>query len=92
MTGACSLQTQHTGEQEADQNAFCIIDITHAAQVWISNRGRRTFKKVAHQSKIEVGAEVQAHKVIHLLAVPLQWAPDLHEHLLWTLNESDDLL
>lgn len=32
VTGACSLKTQHTGEQEADQNAFGKFYITHAAQ------------------------------------------------------------
>lgn len=32
VTGACSLKTQHTGEQEADQNAFGRLYITHAAQ------------------------------------------------------------
>lgn len=29
-----------------------------------------TFEQVAHQRKVEVGAEVQAHEVVHLLTVP----------------------
>lgn len=44
-----------------------------------------TFEQVAHQRKVEVGAEVQAHEVIHLRTVPLQRTPDLHEHFFWTL-------
>ena len=39
-----------------------------------------------HQGKVEVGAEVETHKVIHLLAVPFQGPPDLHEHLFRTLS------
>lgn len=44
-----------------------------------------TFEEMAHQCKIEVGAKGEAHKVIHLLTVPLQRMPNLHEHFLRTL-------
>lgn len=45
-----------------------------------------TFEQVSHQCEVEVGAEVEAHKVVHLFTVPLQRLPDLHKHFLWTLQ------
>lgn len=51
-----------------------------------------TFEQVSDQGKVEVGAEVETYKMIHLLAVPLQRASDLHEHLLWTLQKVEDRL
>lgn len=41
---------------------------------------------MADQRKVEVGIEIESYKVIHLLAVPLQRPPDLHEDLLRALG------
>ena len=52
-----------------------VPDTSHCPEHWTwvysSVSGRFTFEQVSHQCKVEVGAEVEAHKVIHLLTVPL---------------------
>lgn len=44
-----------------------------------------TFQQMPHECKIEVGVKIESHKVVHLLAVPLQGPPDLHEDFLRAL-------
>lgn len=75
--GVCSLQTQ-----KAVRNTVCAPGGGTAFPP-----DGVTFEQVAHQREVEVGAEVQAHEVIHLRTVPLQRTPDLHEHFFWTLQE-----
>ena len=45
-----------------------------------------TFQQVSYERKVEVRVEVEAHEVVHLLALPLQRFPDLHEDLLRALQ------
>lgn len=41
---------------------------------------------MSHYCKVEVGVEIQPNKMVHLLAVPLEGPPDLHEHLFRALT------
>lgn len=64
-----------------------MLTIIKAEQLW---SGNITFKQMPHKGEVEVGVEVEAYKVVHLLTMPLQRLSDLHKHLLRTLKQGEE--
>lgn len=82
----CQWPFQQTKSNKLTQHRAPCLQIKLVATQ--TKQSLPTFQQMSHKCKVEVGVKIESHKVVHLLAVPLQWPPHIHEDLFWALPGS----